>query len=165
MSEHETTPTTERRDCDFSPKVSAYYDGELGTSDAREVTVHLANCPDCAARLAFFGKVSRRFESSPPPRLDADARQRLDDLGEEIAAERHRIKPTADVRWVRRLSAAAAILFVIAAGKVIYDQNATHPQPGPGTPALDPSGKIKPADVRVTNYPQPNPSTGQSESH
>jgi hypothetical protein len=109
-------------DCEYASRVSAYHDGEMSEVEAREVSRHLSGCQACAAQLAFFGKVSNTFESAPAHHLDADARQRLDDLGEQFHAARRQIRPSADVRWIRRLSAAAAIIFVFAAGKVVYDQ-------------------------------------------
>jgi anti-sigma factor RsiW len=137
MIENETTPTARHADCEFAARVSAYHDGELPGPETREVAEHLADCPACASQLAFFGKVSGTFQVAPVRHLDTDARQRLEEMGEELQAERRRIKPAADVRWVRRLTAGAAILFVIAAGKVIYQQQ-SHPGAGQSTPAINP---------------------------
>ena len=142
-------------DCEYAPRVSAYHDAELSEEEARELSRHLAGCQACAAQLAFLGKVSTTFEAAPVHHLDADARQRLNDLGEEFEAERRRIKPSADVRWVRRLTAAAAILFVVAAGKVIYDQNFARHLPGDAIPAVSPHDPLAPPLPQRVSEDQP----------
>jgi len=136
-------------DCDYAARVSAYHDGEVSEEEARDLSRHVAGCQACAAQLAFLGRVSNTFEAAPVPHLGSDARQRLSELGEELEAQRRRIKPSADVRWVRRLTAAAAVLFVVAAGKVLYDQNFASHGPGNVTPA------VSPHDPLAAPSPQP----------
>jgi negative regulator of sigma E activity len=139
-------------DCEYAPRVSAYHDGETSEAEAVEVAAHVAACPACAAQLAFFCKVSNRFEAAPAHHLDSDARLRLEALGEQFTTGRHRIRPSADVRWVRRLTAAAAILFVVAAGKVIYEQKFASRDGRNATPALNPNVQIAPLPRPVSEY-------------
>jgi len=150
----DATESAGNADCGFAPRVSAYHDGEVSQDEAREVTRHITGCAACAAQLAFFGRVSRTFEAAPLPHLAPDARQRLEGLGDQIQSgdqpqsDRLRIKPSADVRWVRRLTAAAAILFIVAVSKVIYE----HQFAGHGTPTVTPAST---PDNRTMPSPQP----------
>jgi hypothetical protein len=131
-------------ECEYAPRVSAYHDGEVSEVEALEVSRHVAGCPACAAQLAFFGKVSSTFEAAPISRLGPEARQRLEELGEQIHAQSIRIKPSADVKWVRRLTAAAAVLFVVAAGKLVYEHGYVGHKSGYLTPAVLPHDRVAP---------------------
>jgi len=150
-------------DCEYAPRVSAYHDGEVSQDEAREVTSHLAGCPACAAQLAFYGRVSSTFEAAPLPHLAPDARQRLEELGDGLQPNRLRIKPSADVRWVRRLTAAAAVLFIVAVGKVIYDQQFASPNTGKVTPVTSPHDPVVPPPQPVSED-RPGASHGLGDS-
>ncbi len=144
--------TASRTDCEYAARVSAYHDGEMAEDEAREVKQHIAGCAACAAELAFFATVSSTFETVPAPRLDAGAKRRLEELGDQFDYEpqRLRARPSADVRWVRRLTAAAAVLFIVAVGKVIYEQQfASHDVPH-ATPAVNPHDPVAPAPQPVS---------------
>jgi hypothetical protein len=121
----------------------------MSENQAREVSRHLAGCQICAAHLAFLGKVSTTFETAPLHHLDPEARQRLEELGEQFEVDRRRIKPSADVRWVRRLAAVAAVLFIVAAGKLVYEQHLSNQTPEL-TPVDHPHQRIDPAPEPVS---------------
>jgi anti-sigma factor RsiW len=146
-------------DCEFAPRVSAYHDGEVSQDEAREVTRHITGCAACAAQLAFFGRVSSTFEAASVPHLAPEARQRLEGLGDQFQSNRLRIKPSADVRWVRRLTAAAAILFIVAVSKVIYEHQFASPGTPTVTPASGPGDRAVPSPQPVSDGQRGGPSS------
>jgi anti-sigma factor RsiW len=131
----------------------------VSADEAREVARHVADCKACADQLAFFGKVSRTFDAAPKPHLAGEARQRLEGLGDQFQPDRPRIKPSADVRWVRRLTAAAAILFIVAVSKVIYEHQFPTHDTGTVRPASNPHEPVVPSPQPVSDGQSRGPTT------
>src|SRR5260370_4259678 len=56
---------------DFEAQLDAYLDGELATADARELEVHLAQCPECTrfrdGRLELRAALTARVPALPAP--------------------------------------------------------------------------------------------------
>ncbi len=56
---------------DFAAQLDAYLDGELATADARELEVHLAQCPECTrfrdGRLELRAAITARVPALPAP--------------------------------------------------------------------------------------------------
>lgn len=50
-----------------SELLSAYYDGELGEASRRRVEAHLEVCPDCAANLEQYRRLSLMMQSLSEP--------------------------------------------------------------------------------------------------
>ena len=63
MSEEKREPG-----CGFGGRISAFFDGETPASERREIEAHLAECAECAARLAAIRGISAALKSaySPP---------------------------------------------------------------------------------------------------
>jgi hypothetical protein len=64
-------------ECPFQVRIEAYHDGELDAAERAAVERHVAQCPACAADLAWLAGVSRSLESVPPGMTPAE-RGRLD---------------------------------------------------------------------------------------
>ena len=158
MNDQFTIPTdgNPEASCAFADRVSAYHDGELSHAEAQQIASHLAGCPACARQLAFSAALSQRFQQAAPPQLSFETRQRLEQIADEAASPRLRIQPPADVRWVRRLTAVAAVLFVVAAGKVVLTSHTTPGRSVVPTPVVTPqTGNPLPRPVIDTAHQPP----------
>jgi hypothetical protein len=65
-------------ECPFQVRIEAYHDGELDAAGRRAVELHVAQCPACAADLAWLRGVSRSLASVPAGMTDAE-RGRLEE--------------------------------------------------------------------------------------
>ncbi len=135
------------RCCDQASRVQALHDGELYDDEIAAVRAHLAECPECAQSLAFLQSVTGRFDAVERPRLSAEASARLNRRLEAAGAFAIR-RESADVRWARGLTAVAAIVFFLAAGRVVFD--GLHPGAGLGG-----AGALPAADHRSPDTPRP----------
>jgi anti-sigma factor (TIGR02949 family) len=100
---------------DFAAQLDAYLDGELATADARELEVHLAQCPECTrfrdGRLELRAAITARVPAFPAPdTLRARVRAALG----AAAGERTRQRFTLRGAW--RPLAIAASLVIVAVG-------------------------------------------------
>jgi len=98
----------------FEAQLDAYLDGELAAGDARELEVHLAQCPECArfrdGRLELRAAITARVPVFPAP--DA-LRERV---RAAVGAARARAPHRFTARGVWRPLALAASLAVVALG-------------------------------------------------
>jgi hypothetical protein len=138
--------------CPHLPRVSLYHDGELNDAERRELAEHLTRCRPCSEALAFFGRVSGVFSATAPEHLEMQSRQRLRLLVAEAEGTSVPRMP-AHVRWVRRLTAVAAALFLVAVCRLAYQHypfttpNVTpisHPKPAPLLPENTPKATGNP---------------------
>lgn len=166
-------------DCEYSPLLSPFHDGELSPDRLAAVAAHVRGCQVCAAELAEIRQFARAFRSTarptaPPPErwesavLDAARDEGL--LADSNASPRRRMRlvggtgaddavygqpaspilpnagKVAEPRhlwFVRRLSAAAAVVFLIAAGQMAYQRyhGGTSANPNVETPVVDTHSK------------------------
>lgn len=119
--------------CEYMPRVSAFHDGELTHEDTLLLSDHFDRCEACRESLAFLQRVSRRFAAADPRALlRATPRH-----AQPIRKRQRSLRPPADVRWARRLTAIAAALFVAASGRVVYIQYNTASSLGRSARPLD----------------------------
>jgi len=103
--------------CAYMPRVSALHDGELSCDDSLFLCAHVQTCQACGEMLAFLERVSTTFSTA-----DAGGLLRLAPHAQPDRPRRRSSRPPADVRWARRLTAAAAALFLAAVGRSVYLQ-------------------------------------------
>jgi len=91
--------------CEYTPLIHLYYDGELPAERAAAAEAHLAGCPACAAELASLRNLSAQLRFAPLPAAPAG-----------LAARVHRhVAQAADsgaLRLTWWLTAAAALVLV-----------------------------------------------------
>src|SRR5437764_11454560 len=95
-------------ECEYGILVSAYHDGQLDAERARQVEVHLAACPACAAELEGLRRLSRALAGWQAPQMPEEVLGRLHEAvtGEVVAAER------GVMRLARALSGVAAAVMI-----------------------------------------------------
>src|SRR6185295_9311333 len=104
--------------CSFTEKISSLIDGELSTTEAREVERHLLGCNECQQVRADFLNLRTHiagFETSLQPEVQNRALKKI--LGTE-----HRV-PARGLRWSFGTPAVAFATLVIAAaiiGLLVY---------------------------------------------
>jgi len=89
--------------------LSAYHDGELDDQARNRVSVHLAECPDCASQLATFEKLSAMAGSLSAP---APPEHLWDQLEEQLERPRG-VRPRTPAKVAARLLATAAMMLVV----------------------------------------------------
>jgi len=112
-------------DCEFSKLLSAYHDGELPDEQRRQLETHLPACATCSAELNEMRSLSRVLQSYERPRLDADARQRLHAMVEDVPEQ-------TIVRFVWRVAAIAASIMLIGATWLEVNSVQAQAEPPPG---------------------------------
>ena len=123
--ERRTSRTTSRaHTCRASASITTANWARRGGEKSRQ---HLATCHTCAEALAFFGRVSGAFSATAPEPLEPASRERLRSLVAPQAVPD--LTPgavfrgvPAHVRWVRRLTAVAAVLFVVAVCRLAFQR-------------------------------------------
>lgn len=141
--------------CSFTEKISSLIDGELSTTEAREVERHLIACSECQEARADFLNLRSEiagFETSLQPAVQNRALKK-------ILATPHRA-PAARLRWSFGTQAVAfAALVIVAAivGLLMYKSSNTNPtvqkQVAVNTPTPVPAASVEPKQE-----PEPSPS-------
>ena len=111
-------------ECQFQPRLSAYYDQELDAPTARELQSHLANCATCREELDGIRIVSRAIQSVPTRDMSQIGMARLHKTA-DAATRRRDVLP-----FAKPLIAIAASVLVIA-GAWLMELPSSHPT-GPG---------------------------------
>jgi len=142
--------------CSLTEKISPLIDGELGTTEAREVERHLLNCSECQEVRADFLNLRSQiaaFETSLKPAVQNRALKKI------LATRR---APARGLRWSFGAPAVAfAALVIVAAviGLLMYRSSNTNPpdqkQVAVNTPTPVPAG---PAQQKQEPEPSPTPS-------
>lgn len=154
--------------CSFTEKISSLIDGELSTTEAREVERHLLNCSECEqVRSDFLNLRSQitSFETSLQPEVQNRALKKI------LAA--HDRVPVRRLQWSFGTPAVAfASLLIVAAiiGFVVYQNSGQRdrdlheavvqtPSPVPvasAEPSKQPEEKASPEPSSVEKQPAPN---------
>ena len=150
--------------CSFTEKISSLIDGELATSDAREVERHVLTCAECEQVKADFLSLRSQiagFETSLEPVIQNRELKRILSRGERL--------PARGLRWSWSTPAIAfATLLIVGAiiGLIFYQTPNTHQQPPQQTaivvqspspvPSPEPSKEEKePETPKRVNQPAP----------
>ena len=141
--------------CSFTEKISSLIDGELSTTEAREVERHLLTCGECEQLRADFLNLRSQitsFETSPQPEVQNRALQKI----------LTRPRRTRGLQWnFATATLAFATLLVVAAiiGFVAYQNAHQHAQKEVAvvqTPSPAPAATIEP-DKQTKESPEPSP--------
>jgi len=102
--------------------LSAYRDGEVPSPWAERIAAHVAGCPDCAARIASFARLSSALSSSPDAAALEAAKARVSSRLEDVVSK---APAAAGKPWHRYLvlplplvAAAAALLVAVIPASV-----------------------------------------------
>jgi len=147
--------------CSFTEKISALIDGELSTTEAREVERHLLDCHECQDVRADFLNLRSQiasFETSLQPAVQNRALKKI------LSTPR----PARRLGWSFGTPAVAfATLVIVAAiiGLLMYKTSSTspteHKEVAVNSPTPVPSASVQP---KQEPEPSPSPSKGNEES-
>lgn len=104
-------------------QLSAFFDGELGTAERRQVEAHLTECPLCQSELARFQRVSERIRDTAETAVPQSWASIEGALGVR--------RPDPAVWWWRRnvgIAAAVAATLLLAVGIWANMRNSNLPQ-------------------------------------
>jgi hypothetical protein len=141
--------------CNFTEKISSLIDGELSTTEAREVERHLLSCSDCQqVRLDFLNLRSQiaAFETSLQPAVQNRALKKI------VATPRR--APARRLGWSFGAPAVAfATLVIVAAiiGLLMYKRSNTDPVDRSQVAVHSPT-PVPPASAQQKQEPEPSPS-------
>src|ERR1700759_2736307 len=96
--------------CEFNSLLGRYHDGELPSGQRRQLEEHLPGCAPCTGELDHLQQMSQSLRSGAAdtfPRASNDFLFRLQALAPNV-------ERTMIVRFVTRLTAAAAAILVLA---------------------------------------------------
>lgn len=96
-------------DCSYAQRIGAYYDGEVGEEERRQIERHLQQCEECSAALERLRALSAFLGRARVPELSEGALSRFHSAASG-AAER------VVFRTARSFAAAAAVLLVVCLG-------------------------------------------------
>ena len=159
--------------CSFTEKISSLIDGELSTTEAREVERHLVACTECQQLRADFLNLRSQitsFETSLEPQVHNRALKKI------LANERR--TPARGWQWSFGTQAAAFATLLIAVAIVgfLLFQNSKQkdpqqtavvqpPVPAPSVePSRSPEAKASPEPSREVEQQPPTPGKGNEES-
>lgn len=111
-------------DCNHDALLGPYLDGELPDARRQEVEAHLRECPACAREMQQLRSLSQRLRAASTPTLTAPDKADLRRRALLAATE------APGVRWVRWISSAAAVVFIVCMSQVVI----SHLTPHPGAP-------------------------------
>lgn len=102
-------------------RLGAYLDGELASAEQAGVAAHLAECPACARELAELKALATGLSEVGPVDVPAKLWSRIERALDHADATKPRLDRRAG-RWLRRrpLSMAAAIVFLVTIGSVLF---------------------------------------------
>ena len=106
--------------CEFNELLTRYYDGELPLAQRRDFEAHLAACVPCSDELEQLGALSRSLRSMPTIHADSQFLARLDALAD-------RVEDVGIVRFVLRLTAAAAAILMVASVQMAWHRQSVQP--------------------------------------
>ena len=141
--------------CSFTEKISSLIDGELSTTEAREVERHLLDCSDCQGVRADFLNLRSQivsFETSFQPAVQNRALKKI------LATPRR--APARSFGWSFGTSAVAfATLVIVAAiiGLLMYKSSNTNPTDHKELAFQTPT-PVPTATVQQKQEPEPSPS-------
>lgn len=150
--------------CSFTEKISSLIDGELSTSEAREVERHLLNCRECEqVRTDFLSLRSQiaNFETSLQPAVQNRSLKKI------LATERR--VPARGFGWAispRAIAFATLVIVAAIAGLLMYKNTRTTEQhvavqnPQNSTPV--PAASVEPK--QPDPEPSPAPNKGSEET-
>ena len=148
--------------CSFTEKISSLIDGELSTSEAREVERHLLGCSDCRQTRADFLNLRSQiagFETSFEPTVQNRALKKI------LSTRR---APAPRLRWSFGTQAIAfAMLLIVAAiiGLLMYQSSNTRTNDqhlAAQTPTPVPS--VSPEQKQADPESSPAPNKGNEET-
>jgi len=146
--------------CSFTEKISSLIDGELSTTEAREVERHLLDCSECQEVRADFLNLRSQiasFETSLQPAVQNRALKKI------LSTPRR--TPARGLRWSFGTPAVAFAALVIVAAIIglMYRSSSTNPteqtQVAVNSPTPVPSASVQPKQE-----PEPSPNKGNEES-
>ena len=149
--------------CSFTEKISSLIDGELSTTEAREVERHLLSCSDCQQVRLDFLNLRRQiagFETSLQPAVQNRALKKI------LSTPRR--APARSFGWSFSPQVAAFATIVIAAaiiGFLIYknsNTNTVNPSVAVNNPGPVPTATIE--HKQSEPEPSPSPNKGNDEA-
>ncbi len=145
--------------CSFNEKISSLIDGELSTTEAREVERHLLDCSECQEVRADFLNLRSQITSFETPLQPAMQNRALKKI---LSTPRH--TSTRRLGWSFGTPAVAfATLVIVAAiiGLLMYKSSNTKPnaekQVAVNTPTPVPAASVQPE-------PSPSPDKGSEQT-
>jgi hypothetical protein len=100
--------------------LSSYYDRELSPEQEREMRAHIADCPDCARRLAEFGELSELTAQLRNPEVPLETWPAIASALDADERQRAGVMPTWWLARRPRAAIAATILLAAAIGLASY---------------------------------------------
>lgn len=64
-------------ECEYTDRLSAYFDGELDSVTSRRLEQHLLHCPACSAELESIRRISGLLAGMPKPQMSPQTLHRL----------------------------------------------------------------------------------------
>jgi anti-sigma factor RsiW len=111
--------------CPLTSRLDAYFDHELPEAERAQIESHLPTCPACRQAVDQIAATSSLVKSIELPALSQIGRARvIRELTESAAARDRWLLP------IRLLTAAAAAVFLLAAGLIAYQVHHTNSAPG-----------------------------------
>jgi anti-sigma factor RsiW len=108
--------------CELNNLLGRYHDGELSAGDRLRFEQHLGDCPPCARELEQMRGISQVLRAGTVPRASAEFIKRLESLASNV-------EDVTVIRFVRRLTAAAAAVLLFATLQWATVNHAPAPQP------------------------------------
>lgn len=119
---------------------------DVSAEERARVDAHVANCPNCAARLATYDEVDAKLTALPQPRLPARLKRPL----AAVIAERARPAASGNASgfvFGRSLAPAAAVVFVLIALTVVLASLDSTRIPVTSTPTLTLTTTLTPTTI------------------
>ena len=122
--------------CDYSGKLIAWLDRELGDDQMAEVQKHVQECVECRTQLANYEQVSNAFDVFCDAAIAVESRRR-------------------QLRWASILLAVAAVALAAALALIMFRPTAKPVAPAPLRPAPIARPNVVPATTRAASRPSP----------
>ncbi len=124
--------------CEFSSMLERYHDGELSAEQAQRLGRHVGQCPACAAKLEQLKAIADALQSAVVPKAQPDFIRRMEALSGQL--EQFSI-----ITFARRLTAAAAAVFLLASGYALLGRQTAAPTQSAGLSPWSQSLIVDPA--------------------